>query len=359
LTAHVGNVKATPLVQPRKKRIVMKPSIGSRSLLGLVSALALFQLPSAYAKAGVGAGGGGDLCEDRIQVIVADIQSWIGQGGPQGLSLPQGVSVQRYSEVMLQQISNVKAECVGRHDPGYPVLVDGTPKVCKFKNGADGGKITCDYAKFMAINESDQYVLIHHELAGIAGLELPKRDDSHYDISNQISGYLVDQVVKKLAVNPASARPIDEANFTFFRFGDIEYAVSKARFTSETAAESACTAGSGFTVAHIVDYLSLVMRGVVVDGVKLEEKGICIDPSFSYHTCDPSGLIGWLSSDEYNSLFAGEYKARGEPMPAADIFTILDGQGTDPNPELLSNFNQTLKTAGKKTISLPAVCVKH
>jgi hypothetical protein len=160
-----------------------------------------------YARMGGETGGGGDLCEDRIKVIVADLQSWIDQSGPKGLSLPQGISVAQYSQAMLKQISDVKAECVSTNDPGYPVLVDGTPKVCKFEDNPTGGRITCDYTKFMETDQSDQYVLIHHELAGLAGLELPNKDDSHYEISNQISGYLQDEVVKKLVVKSAGTNP--------------------------------------------------------------------------------------------------------------------------------------------------------
>jgi hypothetical protein len=41
---------------------------------------------------------------------------------------------------------------------------------------------------------------VHHEFAGLAAIEPPIGDESQYLVSNQISGYLVNQVVKKLAV---------------------------------------------------------------------------------------------------------------------------------------------------------------
>jgi hypothetical protein len=54
----------------------------------------------------------------------------------------------------------------------------------------------------MATDQSDQYVLIHHEYAGLAGFEVNDGESSQYEISNQISGYLEDQIVKKLVVKP-------------------------------------------------------------------------------------------------------------------------------------------------------------
>jgi len=145
-------------------------------------------------------GGGGDMCEDRIKVIRDDIQEWIKNNGPKGLSLPSDTRVDQYSQAMLDQISQAQIRCVGQGDEGYPVRFNGIPKVCKFDLRSE--QITCDFAKFNATNESDQYNLIHHEYAGLAQIELPNGADSNYQISNQISAYLVDQVVKKLAVKP-------------------------------------------------------------------------------------------------------------------------------------------------------------
>lgn len=145
--------------------------------------------------------GGGDLCENQIKVIREDLASWIQKGGPRGLKLPSGVSVDRYSEGMLSQISKARVRCVGPGDKGFPVEVYGTPKVCKFETGVfRGATITCERPAFSALSESDQYVLVHHEYAGLAGIEQPTKDDSVYNVSNQISAFLVDYVVKRLAV---------------------------------------------------------------------------------------------------------------------------------------------------------------
>ena len=61
------------------------------------------------------------------------------------------------------------------------------------------------------MDESKQYELIHHEFAGLANFERPQGDDSDYAISNQLSGFLVDEIVKKLAVKPQIVPPVDES----------------------------------------------------------------------------------------------------------------------------------------------------
>jgi hypothetical protein len=89
---------------------------------------------------------------------------------------------------------------VGPGDADYPVQIEGIPKICSFSHVGDQELITCDMAKFLTLTESNQYILIHHEYAGLANVETPNGADSHYEISNQISEYLINQMVKKLAV---------------------------------------------------------------------------------------------------------------------------------------------------------------
>ena len=147
-----------------------------------------------------GTRGGGDLCENRIKIIKDDLLDWISKGGPNNLKLPSGIVVGQYKNDMMNVLSTAAVECVGKGDRGYPVEINGVPKVCVFDSGRNN--IICDYTKFTSTKESDQYVLIHHEYAGLANIEIPNASDSNYSVSNQISGYLVDQVIKKLAVKP-------------------------------------------------------------------------------------------------------------------------------------------------------------
>ena len=175
-----------------------------------LSALCLLVPAKSFSGEGTNSGGGGDLCENRIQIIRDDIKSWIVRGGHLSLKLPNGISTQDYEIAMLYAMNAAKIRCVAPGDNGYPVQVFGTPKECRFDKRADLQLITCDINKLLKSLESDQYVLIHHELAGLAGLENPSGDVSTYSISNQITSYLVDQVVKKLAIVPVQAKPTDK-----------------------------------------------------------------------------------------------------------------------------------------------------
>ncbi|MES2769666.1 MAG: hypothetical protein V4596_11035 [Bdellovibrionota bacterium] len=157
--------------------------------------------------------GGGDPCESRIKVISQDIKSWILKGGAKGLTLPANISVETYSNSIISQINTAQVTCVDEKDSGYPVQVSGEPKVCRFDRNDDKSKITCDIRKFQALNEKEQYELIHHEYAGLAGIENPEGANSKYEISNQISEYLVDVVVKKLAVKTKLTSPVYKGSF--------------------------------------------------------------------------------------------------------------------------------------------------
>lgn len=161
--------------------------------------------------------GGGDICEARIQVIRDDIKSWIDGGGPAGLTLPGAVSVSQYSTKMNAAIASARVQCVKPGDKGYPITIDGTPKACRFDTADAGSLITCDLQTFLdpwVTTETMQYILIHHEYAGIAGLEKPNGDISQYPISNQLSDYLQEKTEKKLSIHPVgSAIPIPQGDF--------------------------------------------------------------------------------------------------------------------------------------------------
>lgn len=158
--------------------------------------------PACARAAGGADSGGGDLCENRIKIIREDLKEWIARGGPSGLTLPAKMTTAQYSMGMLKELANAKIQCVGPSDASYPIAVEGVAKVCQFKKKQDRSMILCDFAKFQSMEETEQYVLVHHEYAGLAKLENPNGSDSTYAISNQISGYLVSTVVKRLAVKP-------------------------------------------------------------------------------------------------------------------------------------------------------------
>lgn len=147
-----------------------------------------------------GVGNGGDICENRFTIIRNDIQSWMLKGGGVGLNLPQGVSFGTYNQTMLSNISMAKISCTDEK-----IFIGIGEKTCMNFRGADGSlQINCNLNRFMDTSESDQYILVHHEYAGLSGLELNTAEASDYRISNQISYFLEDQIVKKLVIKPVT-----------------------------------------------------------------------------------------------------------------------------------------------------------
>jgi hypothetical protein len=139
---------------------------------------------------------GGDICEDRIKIIRDDIGSWIYQGGAAALNFPDGISVDTYKTKMLEQILSARISCVET-----VLTVDGEEKTCENHHDTAGiPQVNCNFNRFNATNESEQYVLVHHEFAGLSGLEIADGPESEYKISNQITDYLQEQVVIKLMV---------------------------------------------------------------------------------------------------------------------------------------------------------------
>jgi hypothetical protein len=177
--------------------------------------------------------GGGDQCENRVLMIGADLKTWIMNGGARHLKLPVDVSLDGYSKGMLQEIRNAKIRCVQKGEPGYPVEINGTPKTCRFDKKDNWRQITCDSEKFQKISETEQYILIHHEYAGLADIERPDNERSHYEVSNQISGYLEDQVVKKLVVKqsgPPQTRDKRIFVHAVISLGSDQFSLSDVRF---------------------------------------------------------------------------------------------------------------------------------
>lgn len=161
---------------------------------------------SALAAEGSEGVGGGDLCENQFQIITKDLQSWINKGGHEAL---RGIPSD-YSAKMLTQIDRLKVTCVKPGDKGHPVQVNGTPKVCRFDRTKRESRVTCDYHQFQALKSDEQYVLAHHEVAGLAGIESPNEDSSNYIISNQISAFLEFKLERRLVVRPPKESPNPE-----------------------------------------------------------------------------------------------------------------------------------------------------
>lgn len=169
-----------------------------------VFVFAAMLLASTLSFAGQDRGGGDIACEGRIKVIKEDLITWIGQGGYKNLDLKSRGTPKQYADRMLYEINKTSIECVGKGDPGFPVLVFGVAKTCAIDMQTNENHITCDFSKVADYTEEALYKQIHHEYATAAGFEKPNAGDSDYEISNQLTNYLEQQLVLKLAVKQNS-----------------------------------------------------------------------------------------------------------------------------------------------------------
>jgi hypothetical protein len=169
-------------------------------------------------------GNGGDLCELRFQNVRNDIASWIINGGSSGLNLSKEISLNKYNNKMLSSISQARVSCVEEK-----LFVGSAEKTCKNQVNQQGTPIiTCNIERFMNSNESDQYVLVHHEYAGLSGFEINEDEGSNYFISDQITGYLETQEVKKLAVKPLSSSTCPKLDGEYLCQGSTDSMIIKS-----------------------------------------------------------------------------------------------------------------------------------
>jgi hypothetical protein len=145
-------------------------------------------------------GNGGDPFELRFKTIALNIDQWIQSGNANQLQLPSEITLQNYKSKMHQVLGNYSIEFTKQK-----VSIAGAEKTCINFVASKINKIRCNSDRFSALLNSradDLYRLVHHEFAGLAGIEVSKGADSDYRISNQISSYLVDQVVRQLPIVP-------------------------------------------------------------------------------------------------------------------------------------------------------------
>jgi hypothetical protein len=277
--------------------------------------------PAAMA-AGGRSDGGGDICEDRIKVIRDDLKAWIQKGGSAGLILPEEISAQQYANQMLSAIDSAKIACIGPSDSGYPVAIEGTPKVCKFHKDWFSKQITCDFSKFLTMSESDQYVLIHHEFAGLSGFELPNKDDSHYEISNQISGYLAEQVVKKLVVKMSNGSgtllPSDQLDL--YKHAIIQSFRYSSRLSCDLIS-GGVNYGADETLSEGIARKAAIMIAVAQSAI-LDKTGPL--PRFIFN-----GPFAWSSDDKGGYAYYKHVKEEVIVTVAADFKTVVSVQWTE------------------------------
>lgn len=146
-----------------------------------------------------GKGNGGDICENRIIEIRNDVKQWINKGAGEKLNFPDGLTPEVYSFKMLDATESTTISCVSDK-----LFIGNAEKTCvnSYNDSTGESLMECNIDRFIkSTNESNQYKLIHHEYAGVAGLEVNNgTDESDYILSNQISGYLEEKLIKQLVV---------------------------------------------------------------------------------------------------------------------------------------------------------------
>jgi hypothetical protein len=168
-----------------------------------------------------------------------DLLKWVDEGGPSELSF--GPATQNtttalaYSQkmrpllqphaVLVEFISTEReAQAIIEGDDEHIVRVGGQVKVCRsFPLVREGKpKILClrdifpknktTSGELDVTGSSQQYQLIHHEFAGLAGVESNDGPSSDYHLSSQLTDFLVPEVVLRLSVKKrktvSAGRPV-------------------------------------------------------------------------------------------------------------------------------------------------------
>lgn len=186
----------------------MKPVTNVLKSFTALTLITLLASLSALAsnEGGHGGGNGGDPNERRFKEIATDLSDWIISGGSAELKLPSAITHEVYKSKMLKYL-NPGVTPVAFTDK--IILVQSVEKACKnyFKRmnpkstpAKYAPRIICNNKRFEETSEHEKYRLVHHEYAGLAGFETTKNASSDYEISNQITDYLVETTVLKLAV---------------------------------------------------------------------------------------------------------------------------------------------------------------
>jgi len=181
-----------------------------------LSKIALLSLiltaPSSHAQ--MDRGNGGDPDVGKFRKIGSEIQSWIQGGYANKIILPAGMALQKYVTAMNAAFNEYHVSFIDGS-----VSVRGLQRMCKNTNDrVHGAQIVCQRSLILRelnANSDGIYQLIHHEVAGIAGLEL--------NIGQESDTRLSDQITKKIVVNRL---PIEMGKAPFVAYANAEGSVN-------------------------------------------------------------------------------------------------------------------------------------
>lgn len=312
--------------------------------LSIFTTVTFFAVSPLFA-GGPGKSGGGDECENQLKEIKNDFISWINEGGHKELDLLERMTHENYSEKMKSEIMLSQFSCVGPGDQGYPVEVNGIPKVCKFQKTSNKSIFKCDFNKFLLLSAEQKYRKYHHEIAGLVGVEVPsakKPEESTYEISNQIS--LESVIVKKVKLKVTrnsyigiieklrklSERPNDESELAFkIRKGNSQEAID------------------------IIQSMSSKDLNKAMDSKKYEFKNndfLYLSPLDIAMIMNNQSVLKALANRNPYTLYSTFLKAieLGKPSNIIDIFIQAGLDVTTPHPGK-SSLRQAIESKQEKT----------
>jgi hypothetical protein len=163
----------------------------------------------AWAGGGTSIGGGGDGHERMFDELRADLLKWIAEGGHEGLSYPADVNAALYRakmeqvlmpHVVIVEFVTTQEESAAK-DSEKRAQVDGVQKTCRgFVSKRKKMVILCNSERFDAALPAERYRLVHHEYAGLAGMERNQGPSSDYQLSNQLGEFLRTESVLRLGL---------------------------------------------------------------------------------------------------------------------------------------------------------------
>lgn len=165
-----------------------------------------------FADGGNLSGGGDTQCEARLQKIQKNLAEWLNlkTKGPRLLDLGE-IKFVNYIKGMRENVYT-QIECTSDK-----VDIESIEKTCKFETKSPKTNeplITCNTDRVDKTNDDNAYMLLHHEVAGLASMELPEGSLSKYDvISDQIAEFTGVVEVKKLGVNKRRTDVITSVSF--------------------------------------------------------------------------------------------------------------------------------------------------
>jgi hypothetical protein len=200
--------------------------------------------------------------------------------------------VSEYSEKMIEQIDKVRVKCVESDSAVAPVQVSGSAKECLNRIDSEGiSRVVCDLKRFYSglkdpENDAVQYKIVHHELATLAGFETPDRDNSQYPLSNQIAGFLENQVIKKLVVKSRLNETVSLQDRQTYAYGAPG---ADGHWRTDGVANGSDY--EGFSYFDTINQILVPLRGKEVNGRLANTGTDCSIKSIGYELIPQSGKM--------------------------------------------------------------------